>query len=416
MALTRRTNFRKAMLAPWHPLVEQIWLYTLAWAQHRTDVAIHQSTLVLNHHHTEVTASKANLPDFKRILHGEVSKALNTLLASERYDQPRQLWDDRRTHAMRLIDAEAQAAHMVYSHVNCVAAGLVRTPSDMPCWTFDFGLWKTGVIWIKRPDVYFDPLTHPEYLPLRFTPSPLLYRAFNGDLDGLVHHMRKLSDDAVSRLREARKGRPVIGARRLQRIHPWNEPRTLRESGGEVVPTFKIGARCMTARTMQINACIETKLFRSEHRDASVRRRGGEDVLFPNGTYWMRVQHGVRVADVIPGAIVNAPGPTLDEVKAELAERGKEPKSDHRGLLERVRAAFKDEASDMAELDEMVVDEITKSAGAPSAVDDDTPRSGTAVRHRFGRDDTVTGASRVVVLRDHRRGRPPRSTSTAPPD
>jgi hypothetical protein len=43
------------MLAPWHPLVERIWWYTLAWAQHRTGLAVHQSTLVMNHHHTEVT-------------------------------------------------------------------------------------------------------------------------------------------------------------------------------------------------------------------------------------------------------------------------------------------------------------------------------------------------------------------------
>ena len=55
VALCRRTNFRKAFLAPWHEEVADIWLYSLALAQQRTKVAIHQTTLVLNHHHTEVT-------------------------------------------------------------------------------------------------------------------------------------------------------------------------------------------------------------------------------------------------------------------------------------------------------------------------------------------------------------------------
>src|SRR5262245_50044578 len=41
MALSRRTNFRKAMLAPWHQLVDRIWWYSLAWAQQRTGVAVH---------------------------------------------------------------------------------------------------------------------------------------------------------------------------------------------------------------------------------------------------------------------------------------------------------------------------------------------------------------------------------------
>ena len=139
-----------------------IWLYSLALAQQKTNVAIHQTTLVLNHHHTEVTSTEANLPDFKRILHGESSKALNALMARERYDQPHQMWDDRGTHTMRLMDAEAQAAHMVYGHVNTVAAGLVRTPSEMPSWTFDFGLWKGGTILVRRPPGYFDPDIHPE--------------------------------------------------------------------------------------------------------------------------------------------------------------------------------------------------------------------------------------------------------------
>ena len=85
-ALTRRTTMRKAFLGPWHPMVEKLWLYSLADAQANTDVAVHLSTLVVNHHHTDVTPSQANLSEFTRRLHGDFSEALNKLLSDERYD------------------------------------------------------------------------------------------------------------------------------------------------------------------------------------------------------------------------------------------------------------------------------------------------------------------------------------------
>jgi hypothetical protein len=422
IALCRRTNLRKAFLAPWHEEVAGIWLYALAVAQRNTKVAIHQTTLVLNHHHTEVTPTEANLPDFKRLVHGESSKALNALMARERYDQPRQVWDDRATHAMRLLDAEAQGAHMIYGHVNAVAAGLVRTPSEMPGWTFDFGMWKSGTIMVRRPTVYFDPDVYAEWLPLTFTPSPELYRAFGGDLDALVHHMRKLSEDAVRALREVRKGRPMIGAAALRRIHPWNEPRTMREPGGGRVPTFKHGARGLTAKVWDIAGALDTKRFRGEHYEARLERLAGEPAAFPYGTYLMRVQHGAEVAKPHEDALVTAPGMTLDEVKEELAKEGGARARELE--LDPIRDAFRDEAGDIVAVEdvELVAALVTTSSAAKPSSDDaktEKARPGPQARHGFtpGTSDERAGeggASRVVVLRDLRRGRPPKK-STDPP-
>jgi hypothetical protein len=63
-AITRRTAFRKAFLAPWHELVREIWLYSLALAQAETEVAIHHGVLVINHEHLIVTGLRDNLPEF----------------------------------------------------------------------------------------------------------------------------------------------------------------------------------------------------------------------------------------------------------------------------------------------------------------------------------------------------------------
>lgn len=352
-------------------------------------------------------------------MHGESSKALNALMARERYDQPRQVWDDRATHTMRLLDAEAQGAHMIYGHVNAVAAGLVRTPSEMPGWTFDFGMWKGGTIMVRRPSVYFDPDVCPEWLPLTFTPSPELHRAFGGDLDGLVHHMRKLAEGAVRALREARKGRPVIGAAALRRIHPWNEPRTMREPGGDRVPTLEHGARGLTAKQWDIAGALDTKRFRGEHHDARLERLAGEPALFPYGTYLMRVQHGAQVAQPYEEALVTAPGMTLDEVREELAknEGGRARTLE----LDPIRDAFRDEAGDIVEVEDIELVRASPSVPSSSAAkpssaiaQTEQARPGPRARHRFtpGTSDAERageGASRVVVLRDLRRGRPKKS-------
>jgi hypothetical protein len=480
LALCRRTNYRKAFLAPWHHDVRAIWLYSLALAQARTHVAIHQSTLVINHHHTEVTPSEPNLPDFTRWLHGESSKAINALLHRERFEPPRQLWDDRSTAAMRLLGPEAQAAHLVYGHVNPVAAGLVRSPSEMPSAFFDFGLWKTGPLSIPRPDVYFDPDSCPDVLPLSFTPPPELYRTFDGDLDALVHHMRRLSDEAVRTLRDARQGRPVLGAAALRRIHPWNEPRSLRAPRGGTAPVYKVGAGGLTGKAWSEAANFDVLRFRKEHRDARQRRLEVPETVFPHGTYLMRVEHGAQVAEAYGDAVVSAPGMTLEEVRAQLEQdlwrrghdvreggargtehggpehngagrEGDEHEGTHggdakpakprsRSVREAVREVFRKEAEELVAQEgiEFVSRDDTTAPGASDAANPGDAagtqrgthccaaagaRSGPRLRHRSLTDNSEAaqagehGASRLVVTRDCRRGRPNKRTARrrAPP-
>jgi len=145
-AITRRTTLRKAILAPCHELVGDCFLYSLADAQQETDVEVHHSARVITHHHTGVTPTRDNLPEFLRRFHRDVSCSLHHLLCESGYDAPHELFDDRQAHLMRLLDAEAQASHLVYEYLNTVAAGLVQRPEHMPGTVLDFDLWKVGYI------------------------------------------------------------------------------------------------------------------------------------------------------------------------------------------------------------------------------------------------------------------------------
>ncbi len=422
-ALTRRAAFRKAFFAPWHPLVRDLWLYSLAWAQRETGVAVHHGVLVINHEHLTVTPSSNDLPAFTHRVHRDTSCALSTLLARERYDAPRELWDGREPHRMRLVDAAAQASHLVYEHVNCVAAGLVERPELMPGFVFDFGLWKTGSIEVERPPIYFDD-SRPERLTLRVTPPPLLYRAFGGDIDKLVYHMEQLTKRALEALR-ARRTRPVLGVKRIERMHPWSEPRTLRERGGERVPTFRVGARGIVGVEQEVRCAEETTCFRKRHETVRVARRDGDDsAAYPFGTYEKLVVYHAPVEREPPSdAILCRPGPLLDDVVAEL-ERERVAREEiaarSQALCDEVASAFTDEADDILEHTDLGLVDEPVGRGATHASDDEPSAdsaSAPVVRRRTDTPADKDDAPRVVTHRDRRRG-PPRGagrTSSDPP-
>jgi hypothetical protein len=438
LSITRRTTFRKAFLAPWHPLVAQIWKYELAYIQHKYGLELHMAALVLNHHHIQGTLREANLGEILHRLHHDISCAINTLLKYERYDAPKELWDKRSTHVMRDLDAEAQASSASYMYANAVAAGLVDRPEHMPGGALHFGLWRAGGEAVKRPDIYLGK-GRPSELELRLSPSPVLMQAFDGDIDALVHHMRRVSEEAIRAIHKARKGRAPMGPAKLCDLHPWMEPRTLVESGGGSVPAFKVGARGLIGKRIACDAAREVTGWRYEHEETRQARlaiargealpEGACEPVFPYGTYGARVFHGAPVAEQpMPGAIVAAPGPLLEEVMAEIAARRGQP-SDvgaRRRVLDEVRAAWAEEASEVAEHESLDFDETTRprpradatsegdanteadadnSSSQPDA-DAKTERPEPEVRHRFDPDEDHAGRPhprRLITKRDRRR-------------
>jgi hypothetical protein len=416
-AITRRTTLRKAFLGPWHPLVSDCWLYALADAQRHTEVAVHHSTLVVNHHHTSVTPTHANLPEFVRRFHRDFSCALHALLCAHRYDAPRELFDDRQAHMMRLLDPAAQAGHLVYERLNPVAAGLVRHPDDMPQRVLDFGLWKTGYVEVERPPVYFGA-GRPERLRLFLTPPPLLYQAFEGDVARLVHHLERLTEDGARALREARR-RPPMGAKALRRLHPWSEPRTMREPGGGRVPSFKVGARGWDAVQERIAAAREVRAFRQRYAETRIARRDGDTArVFPFGTYAMRAYHGAPVEpEPWPEARVSRPGPVLSDFRHREDEVAGRSAFDAHELTDAVREAVRLASAEIVAEDELdfveaaPVERPTDAAGDGEAAEP-ARRQPAVVRHRYGR-RADAGPPRVITLRDRRRGRPPSTARAA---
>ena len=412
-ALTKRTVYRKAFLAPWHSLVMQLWLWSLAGAQRLTRVAIHHTTLNVTHQHSTITTpDEANLPRFTGYVHREMSKGLNVLLAELGYEQPRQIFEDRQVHQMRLLDADACMSHILYERLNGVAAGLVARPEDMPDCEFAFGLWKGEPLVIERPPIYCSRNV-PKQRELFITVDPQTFIEFRGDLDRIVHHFRTGERRAVKAFRKARTF-PVLGAKKLRRIHPWNEPRTNREVGGRVIPTFKLGARGVAGRDKRIIVCQEVTKFRRDHADANEMRQSGRNATYPAGTYKMRVEFDADVAAPEPGAVLTAPGMTLDDAVAMLCDCPELRKGTTK-TPERVAKAFVHEAAEVLDEDRMTFSNPGDDAHPEDIVaesEGERPQLEVQQRAKTRRESK---AAKVVTLRDYRRGRPRKPKGKEPP-
>ena len=402
-AVTRRCVCRKAFLGWWHPEVDDIFFWCLAMVAEKCGVHLHHAVRVGSHYHLTFTITRKNLGEFLRLLHHQMSCMLNTLLARERYDAPHELFDARGSHVMRLMDAEAQLGHIVYERLNPPAAGLADTCDGVPGRTLDPGLWKGAGVQLNRPTVY--TASKERSRVLQVSAPPLLYRAFGGDLDGLVHQIRKLERDGERAIRAARK-RPAKTAAEVRGIHPWDEPMTLRESGGGRVPSFKTSKRGLEGKDAEIRGALEVRAFREAHASANEEwRAGNRDVEYPCGTYEMERFHGAQVADAAWDAWVSAPGPTLDEVKAELGREDVARGGVDEGVLERVRDAVVEGAAAMVAEEEH---EGSKADAAEAGVDGPNERSAPETYHRFAklrRREPSDQPRRIIRLRDNRRRR-----------
>ncbi|MBX3249353.1 MAG: hypothetical protein KF901_19405, partial [Myxococcales bacterium] len=257
VALTRRATLRQAFLAPWDPAVGESWLYSLAWAQQKTGLAVHQTALVANHHHTAVTPTDRELAEATRSAHRDMSFAVNELLLRHRQPVARAVFDPRQTNWTTCVDVEAEIKRLLYDAMNVVAAGLVERPEQMP-WGHYFGFdqWLKGPITVKRPALrHFK--RRPEELTLELTPPAKLYRAFRGDLPKLVAYLNEELEHQIADVEIQRGGRPARGLEELFDIDPWSKPKTLAEARWQRVPTWAVGAEGQVGKQRRVRSSEE---------------------------------------------------------------------------------------------------------------------------------------------------------------
>ena len=283
--VSRRCLERRFFLRPSAEINATIG-YILAVAAARYGVQLHAYCVLSNHLHLVLTDPDAKLPAFERDLDSLVARATNAMLGRWEY-----FWDPAGYSAVALEDPHAVVEKMVYVLANPVASGLVRRAADWP------GLWSHPAsiggapIAVARPSGFFrerGPMPSQAHLQLHLPPGILSGEAFAAKMLDLLRDV----EDRTAAAHGA-TGRSFLGVARILAQRPSAQPPTLE-------PRRTLRPR--VASRNQLTRADALRRLRNFVQDYRVARaawcRGLRDVLFPPGTYLMRVVHAAPCAPI----------------------------------------------------------------------------------------------------------------------
>jgi REP element-mobilizing transposase RayT len=282
--LFTRRCFQRAFLLRPSRLTNGTVGYLLAVAAKRYGIQVHAFCVLSNHLHLVLSDPEARLPAFGQFFDSMVGRAVNAALG-----RLESFWAPGSYSAVTLATAEDALAKAVYVLANPVAAGLVRAARRWP------GLWsspeaiESGSIEFDRPRHFFredGDLPRRERLELSAPPGFSDLAAY---LDLL--RLELLATEARARAQAAESGRGFVGETRVLKVRPTAKPAS-REPLGGLRP--RVACRDKWKR---IEVLGRLAAFVEAYRSALTSwRRGRIGVVFPAGTYLVRLTHGVACA------------------------------------------------------------------------------------------------------------------------
>jgi REP element-mobilizing transposase RayT len=267
------------------PKVNQIIRFCMAYAAGQFGIRIHCYCVMSNHFHLVLTDVHGNLPRFMHWVDEYVAKCINARLG--RWEA---LWAQGSYSAVRLVDLDDIVAKMVYVYTNPVSAGLVVTARDWPGARSLPGDLAKPAQKIERPAGYFRASgSVPEFAELELHIPHELESTEGGPVALLQAAVRHREKEIQRNRGDKRQG--FLGVRRVLEQSPFGHP-VSRDPRRNLNP--RIAARDKWRR---IEALARLKQFVTAYRKALHRfLQGDRSVLFPDGTYWMRVRFGVLCA------------------------------------------------------------------------------------------------------------------------
>ena len=281
--VTRRCSERRFFLRP-SSVVNGIFRYVLALAARRYGVLLHACCVMSNHFHLVVTDPRGRLPEFQQYLDGLLARALNVVLGRREA-----FWTRDSYSAVRLETRASVVEKCAYVLANPVAAGLVRRGRSWPgVWTDPRSVGGEPQL-VERPAGFFrknGPTKAAVWLKLECPPGFASVEEFVGELEGSVREAEERA-----RVEVEREGRTFQGAAHVLAQSPGASP-----GGSEPFGALKPNVACRD-KWKRIEALLRLASFRAAYREAlEAWRAGVRDVVFPAGTWLMRVHHAVQCA------------------------------------------------------------------------------------------------------------------------
>jgi REP element-mobilizing transposase RayT len=278
--VTRRCAQQEFLLKP-TPLTTALFKYILAVAARRYGILLHAACVMSNHYHLVLTDPGAELPRFAQLLDSLLARTINAS-----YGRWEAFWAPSSYSAVRLVAPGDVLDKMVYTLANPVSAGLVAHGREWP------GLWSAperiglGGELAQRPGHFFsDTGSMPDREALVFSVPPCFPsgEAFREELQAsLATREREEADRLHAR------GRSFMGAPQVMRQSRSTRP----PSGG---PRRQLRPRIAARdKWRRMEALARLEGFLKAYREALAKlRSGARAVVFPRGTYLLRVHLGV---------------------------------------------------------------------------------------------------------------------------
>ncbi|MFO0746953.1 MAG: hypothetical protein U1F43_14970 [Myxococcota bacterium] len=285
VSVTRRTVARKFLLRPdgW---VREAFGYLLAHYTAANDVGVIAAIVMSNHYHLVLVDRSGRLPKLMNELNAAMARVVNAMRRREGA-----VWDAREPHYQVMLDANVTLSMAAYDLANPVAAGLVEHGREWPGFRTTpngIGKWQE----YRRPAALESEAgTYPETATLELVAPPWCA------VDGPERFGRELAElvaqrEAAARQRVRASGRRFAGLAHLRTLD-WNAEAGSEEERGRRRPT--VAATDIAHRNEYL---AERRRFVERHDAAKLRFIAGvRDVIFPFGTWLMRVIFAARVAE-----------------------------------------------------------------------------------------------------------------------
>ena len=277
----RRTVHRMFLLLP-TPQTRMILAYCLGYVQQKYSVQLHEFIFLSNHYHLVLTDPLGELPAFMRDLNSLIARSLNAS-----YGRWESLWSSDPYCAPSLCEGEDTFAKCIYTLCNASDAGLVRYSKEyegLSSWGLDYG----EPVKHRRPEAFFSEMMPDEVSIMLTRPEHVRPELSDRVLrDELRRAVRDQEGRNARRIRGA--GGAFLGMRRVLRQRITDTPSSRAPRRG-IRPRVAGKSRWARVEALQRDA-----KFRSEYRAARLEFCAGDrDVVFPHGTYQLRVELGVR--------------------------------------------------------------------------------------------------------------------------
>jgi hypothetical protein len=289
LMLTRRVRGRTFLLRP-SKRTNQIVRYVVAVMAHKWNMMLHAVMVMSNHWHPCFGDPDGNVVEFQRDCHSFITRALNAA-----HGEFESMWSSESASRVECVDVDDLVARIAYAMANPVESGLVRHGRS---WPGVRHAWPCKPLVIRRPPGFFrgsdDGGEWPDEVVLEFGRPP-----GHEDLsdDELAAVIGAAIDDREERFRREHDeaGRQFLGRKAVLSQRRHGRPLS-REPRFRMSP--KVACRNKWRRIERLAA---NKRWLARYIDALKQwMEGDRSVVFPAGTYKMRVVHGVACA-LAPG-------------------------------------------------------------------------------------------------------------------